>query len=770
MPRRRKDGGGSESLPLELAQAEPAPLADEARARYLNYALSVITARALPDVRDGLKPVQRRILYTMFQELKLRSDARYRKSAAVVGEVMGKFHPHGDSAIYDALVRLAQSFMMRMPLVDGRGNFGSPDGDGAAAMRYTEAKLMPLADTLMTELSQQTVALRPNYDGTRQEPVVLPARFPNLLVNGSQGIAVGMATSIPPHAPREVIDACLKLILRPDIEIVDLIKTLKGPDFPTGGELVASPQALLDIYTKGQGSLTLRGEWRVEEGSARERLFVITSIPYGIERCTLVERIAAQIIDRKLPLLTDVRDESTDDCRVVCEMRNEAQAEQVASYLYKHTPLATHVAFNLTCLVPIDEGRIAAPRRLNLKEMLRYFLDFRMEVTTKRLAYDLGSLEARIHLLEGFEIIFADVDEVVRIIRSSDGRKEAHQSLCKRFGLSDKQSDAILELRLYRLAKLEVFEIERELADKRSRADALRKLLESESDRWNLIAAELSEIKESFRSKRLTRVIGHAEEVAIDAESLIVDEAAVVVLTAQGWVKRQQKLRDAGATRVRDGDSVLATCEASTRRIVTFFSDQGYAYSTFVAEVPPTTGYGVPIQSLFKLRDGEQIIGLALTDAAAPAQVLFATQGGFGARVGSELFAEPSTRAGRRFARVAEGDAVLAVMPCVGESSPLVVLSAAGRLLRATLGEVSLLGGPGKGVTLMRLEANDEVLLVCAPADEAAVIVAEHDSGKQHRVRTKGIVPSKRGGKGGSLFKRGRLIRAMLEVPPGPVL
>jgi DNA gyrase subunit A len=415
MARRRKKKGAPQ-IELPMDSIEDASLVVEAQRRYLNYALSVITSRALPDVRDGLKPVQRRILYAMYHELRLRSDVKHRKSAAIVGDVMGKFHPHGDTAIYDALVRMAQSFTLREPLVDGRGNFGSPDGDSAAAMRYTEARLQKLADELLVELAKKTVAFRPNYDGRLFEPIVLPARFPNLLINGSQGIAVGMATSIPPHNLSEVIQACVALI-DGDLSTKQLMKFVKGPDFPTGGELISSKSELAAAYEDGHGSLKLRGEWKTEKPRSGNPSIVIHSIPYSVERSTIVEKIAEVIIARKLPLLLDVRDESTDDCRIVCEMKKDADPQLIMAYLYKNTPLQTNVQVNLTCLVPTANPEVAAPQRLGLKAILRHFLDFRMEVVTKRLEFELDQLLKRIHILEGFVIIFDALDEAIRIMR-----------------------------------------------------------------------------------------------------------------------------------------------------------------------------------------------------------------------------------------------------------------------------------------------------------------------------------------------------------------
>ncbi|MFT3865214.1 MAG: DNA gyrase subunit A [Solirubrobacterales bacterium] len=432
-------------------------LAQETQRRYLNYALSVITSRALPDVRDGLKPVQRRILYAMQNELHLRFDAKYIKCARIVGDVMGKFHPHGDASIYDALVRQAQDFTMSAPLVDGRGNFGSADGDSAAAMRYTEARLSKLASELLNELGKKTVGFRPNYDGTRSEPIVLPARYPNLLVNGCQGIAVGMATSIPPHNFKEVVDACVALIDNPDGGLTEVLKHMRGPDFPTGGQLLSSKRELREVYENGQGSLKLRAEYKVEEPKKKGNpSLIITSIPYAVERRSIVEKIAEVIISKKLPALLDVRDESTDVCRIVCEFKAGTDPQLVMAYLYKHTPLATNVQVNLTCLVPVADSDVATPQRLDLVSILKHFLTFRMDVVKKRIEFDLEQLRRRIHILEGFERIFDVLDETIAIIRKSEGKEDAAQKLMKRFGLDAEQVDAILELKLYRLAKLEI--------------------------------------------------------------------------------------------------------------------------------------------------------------------------------------------------------------------------------------------------------------------------------------------------------------------------
>ncbi|MDQ2647862.1 MAG: DNA topoisomerase 4 subunit A, partial [Myxococcota bacterium] len=491
-PKGRPGGPGNEPPPAD----EPANLVELAQTRYLNYALSVITSRALPDVRDGLKPVQRRILYTMWQQ-NLTSDAKHRKCAKVVGDVMGSYHPHGDAAIYDALVRMAQPFAMRAPLADGSGNFGSLDGDPAAAMRYTECRLSPVASELLGEIEEDTVHFRPNYDGTKTEPVVLPARLPNLLVNGATGIAVGMATNIPPHNPHEVCQAALRLLDAllegKQLSSRELCRTIKGPDFPTGGQIVASSEDIKAAYETGQGTLKVRGTWKPAGSSKGSKTVHITSIPYAVNKSTLVERIADVVQSRKMPLLLDVRDVSTDDVCIELELKKEADEQKVLAYLYKHTPLQSSFALNLTCLVPTENPEVGRPERLDLSQILWHFLHFRLEVVTRRLGYELAALAKRIHILEGFEKIFDALDQILKIIRASEGKADAADKIMKKFGLDAEQTDAILELKLYRLARLEILVIQKELKEKRKRVKEIRGLLdETESrGRWGIVRSEL---------------------------------------------------------------------------------------------------------------------------------------------------------------------------------------------------------------------------------------------------------------------------------------
>ena len=492
------------------------PLHEAARARYLNYALSVITARALPDVRDGLKPVQRRILYTMWQQ-NLRADAKHRKSATVVGAVLGNYHPHGDSSVYDALVRMAQPFSLRYPLVDGSGNFGSLDGDAAAAYRYTEARLARLADELLIELEQDTVAERPNFDGTKSEPVVLPARIPNLLVNGSTGIAVGMATNIPPHNLGEICTALLKLLDNDELTSVQLCKWVKGPDFPTGGQILNSPEELKEIYKTGTGAIRLRATWKLGESSRASKTVIITSIPYTVDKSELVQRIGDITLSRKLPPLVDVRDVSTDDVRIELELKRDADEKMVMAYLFKHTPLQTNFNVNLTCLIPTENPEVGRPERLDLKAMLWHFLHFRLDVVTRRLEYERAALARRMHLLEGFAKVFDALDEILRIVRKSEGKQDAAAQIMKRFELDAEQTDAILELKIYRLARLEILVIQQELDAARRRSRELVAALKDEAKRWALVRSEIEAIRTAdpalARDARRTIMAGDDGEV-----------------------------------------------------------------------------------------------------------------------------------------------------------------------------------------------------------------------------------------------------------------
>ena len=746
----------------------PINLSDEARKRYLTYALSVITSRALPDVRDGLKPVQRRILYGMWNE-GVSSDAKYRKCANVVGVVMGQFHPHGDQSIYDAMVRMAQEFSLRYPLVDGHGNFGSVDGDAAAAMRYTEARLQKLAEEMLGELQQRTVPLRPNYDGTRTEPVVLPSKLPQLLMNGTTGIAVGMATNIPPHHLGELIEACLDLIKDPKLETKDLLKSIKGPDFPTGGQILNSKKELREIYETGQGAVRLRGEWKLEERARGGQNIIVTSIPYTVNKSTLVSRIGEIITDRKLPALVDVRDESTKEVRIVMELKRDSDAELVMTYLFKHTPLQTNFNVNLTCLVPTENPEVGTPKRLDLKAMLWHFLEFRLEVVTKRLSFQLEQLKARLHILEGFEKVYDALDEMIKIIRKSEGKADAAEKLIVRFKLSAEQVEAILEMKLYKLARLEILVIQKELKEKRAEARELSELLKTDKagvrSRWALVKDELEQVGKTYADKRRTKVSGPVEEVEYSEEAFIADEDCQVVVTRDGWVKRVRELKDPTSTRMREGDELMALIAGSLKSSLIFFSSAGAAYTTRFNDVPPSTGYGDPVQKLFKFDDNERIVGAVSLDPRLPIPTMMVavSKDGYGLRFKLDAHKEVSTRSGRRFAKCGEGDEIIGVSGCV-EKDLLAVVTKKTNALVCKVAEVNELAGPGRGVTVIKTAEDDQVMTFLCTTKKDVEIQLETAKGKTLKFSPGRYEVTGRGGKGREMSKKDEIktvIRAL---------
>ena len=771
-------GGSTDAVPLHEA----------AQSRYLNYALSVITSRALPDVRDGLKPVQRRILYTMWQQ-NLTADAKHRKCAKVVGDVMGSYHPHGDAALYETLVRMAQPFSLRYPLIEGSGNFGSLDGDSAAAMRYTECRLARLSDEMLEEIERRTVAFRPNYDGTRTEPVVLPARIPNLLINGATGIAVGMATNVPPHHLGEVCTALIKLLDNPDLSSVQLCRYVKGPDFPTGGRILNTAEELKEIYKSGSGSIRLRATWEEGPTSRGGRTIYITSIPYAMNKAGLVERIAEVVLSRKLPPLVDVKDVSTDDVRIELELKKDADPQLVMAYLFKHTPLQTNIFVNLTCLIPTENPEVGRPERLDLKAILWHFLHFRLEVVTNRLEHELEALKKRIHILEGFEKVFDALDEIIRIIRKSEGKADSAEKIMKRFDLDAEQTDAILELKLYRLARLEILVIQNELGEKRKRARQITALLKDEESRWKLVRDEIEEMQAKYAKgdKRRT-LIEAAEEVEFTADDFIVEEDNVVIVSRDGWVKRQKEVRDLSTTRLREGDSVLAVLPGSTRSSVVFFSNFGAAYTSRMIDVPASTGYGEPVQKLFKLRDRERIIAafsldpraigqisatprkgaVVAADEVPPVHAVAVTSDGYSLRFSLEPFVEPSTRAGRRYARPSDGAEVVGVAVITG-SEIVIAATQEARAILCRADEVNFLSGPGKGVILIKLQADeDRVLGFIASTGERDIMRVETSRGAEQTISTAKYEVTGRGGKGRELLQRGQFTRVITSDVENP--
>lgn len=761
-------------------QIETVAIHEEIRARFLRYAMSVVTGRALPDVRDGLKPVHRRILFTMYHDSNLTFDRKAAKCAQIVGDVMGRYHPHGDGAIYDALVRMSQDWVMRVPHVHGEGNFGSVDGDPPAAYRYTEAKLTKAAESLLSELDQDTVDMRDNYAGNRKEPVVLPAQYPNLLVNGTTGIAVGMATNIPPHNLREVLNACAYLIDNPDATVANLLDKVKGPDFPLGGKLITDRASLRAIYETGEGSLKVQGEWKLEELPKGGKQIVITSIPYSVDKGQLENIIGGIIEDKKVPHLTGLTNESNDKdgMRIVLDLKPGADPNAAMAYLYKHTELQKNFAYNMTALVPGSDGRSMVPKdKLSLKDILQHFLDFRLITVRRRFEYDLRILKKRIHILEGFEIIFDALDKAIKIIRNSDGKADAAEKLMKEFDLDEEQTTAILDSQLYKIAQMEIQKIRDELRDKRKEAERIEGILKSTRKQWSIIKGELEALAEALGERRKTRIAADEDILEFDEQAYIVRENTNVVLTKDGWVKRVGRLQSVESTRVREGDEVIAVVPGSTLDPIAFFADDGTAYTTRINEIPASSGYGEPLAKFFKIADGVRVIAAIGCDprfvaADQPAKgdlpggpyLFVATSAGNVIRTPLAAYRTESTKAGRRFARVDTGDKVMTVQLCRDEDA-VMLITKEGRLIYFALDEVNVLAGVGKGVMGIKLDDKDECLggTILKTSNRLYQLAVETQSGRTQEFGGSSYQPVSRGGKG---FKPGERTKFARVIPP----
>ena len=757
-------------------------ISHETRKRYLNYALSVISSRALPDARDGLKPVQRRILYAMYDGLGLTADSKYVKCARITGDTCGRLHPHGNSACYEALVRMAQDFSLRYPLVAGWGNFGSIMGLPPAAERYTEARLTLLAEQLMNELRYETVDFRPTYDNAMQEPVVLPARFPNLLVNGSQGIAVGMATSIPPHNLREVIDAAVHLIHDRDASVAQLMKHMKGPDFPLGGRIISERRELRMVYEEGRGSIKVRAEWQTDREKRKEvpERLVVYSIPYGVETGPLLAAIGDIVASRKLPQLVDVSDHSDEKngLRIVLKLKNAEDAEPVMAYLYKHTALEQNFAYNSTALIPDEHGALV-PKRLNLSELLLCFLDFRFDTVRRRFAFLLEQLKRRIHILQGFKIVFDGLDRALKIIRASDGKQDAKVRLMKAFPLDEEQTLAILEMQLYKISQLEIDDILRELREKKKEAAEITALLASNRKLWKVVESELKELAEKFGDKRRT-TLGSTEEIAeFDPEAYIVRENTNVVVSREGWIKRVGRLTSIENTRIRDGDEVLAVAPGSTLDHLVVFTSEGIAYTIRIDQVPASSGYGEPLAKHFRMGDGAAVVAAISTDARftpadkkvkgeqSPAPFLMvATTRGQVLRIPFSPFRSASTKVGRKFCRLGAGDKVVFV-DLVRSATTMFLATGAARIIHFAVTDVPVLSGAGKGVRGMKVATDDQVLgaaLLTHPRDCLHVITTSEKEMVFGQVKYE---VTSRGGKGIRTSHRSgfaRILRPPIEL------
>ena len=708
-------------------------LGKEMQASFLEYSMSVIVSRALPDVRDGLKPVHRRILYAM-NESGYTPNRPHMKSARTVGDVIGKYHPHGDSAVYDTMVRLAQPFSMRVPLVDGHGNFGSIDGDSAAAMRYTEARLDKAAMELLRDLDKETVDFQPNYDESLEEPKVLPARFPNLLVNGSNGIAVGMATNIPPHNLGETIDATCMMLDNPDITTEELMTALPGPDFPTGG-IIMGKKGILDAYETGRGSLTVRAKCTIEDRKNGKSSIVVSEIPYQVNRKRLLEKLGELVRDKKLPEISNIHDAADrHGIDIVIDLKQNALPQVVLNKLYKHTQL--QVGFGVIMLALVD----GVPRVLSLKEMLFYYIEHQKEVIERRTRFELKKAEERAHILDGYIIALDNIDEVIHIIRSSQTDKEAGARLTERFGLSKKQTDAILEMRLRRLTGLEREKIEQELADLREKIAYYKRVLEDEGLLKQIIKDELQEIKKKFGTPRKTQLSGDAKD--IDVEDLIAEENVVVTMTKAGYVKRlpvttyrQQKRGGKGMQGVslKDNDYVEHLFVASTHSYMLFFSTAGKVYRLKVYELPEASRHarGTAIVNLLPLQKGETISAVIATkEFPEDEYLMFATEHGMVKKTSMDLY-DRTRRDGLIAINLKEGDQLISVRRvAVGEK--VIMVSSAGKAIMWSEGEVRAMGRDTMGVKGMTVPADAHVLgMEIAKPGSDLFVITEKGYGKR---------------------------------------
>ncbi len=706
---------------------------DEMKTSYLDYAMSVIVSRALPDVRDGLKPVHRRILYAM-NELGLSPDKPYRKSARVVGDVLGKYHPHSDASVYDAMVRLAQDFNTRYPLVDGHGNFGSIDGDSPAAMRYTEVKMTKLAMEMLRDINKETVDYRPNFDETLKEPVVLPSRFPNLLVNGSSGIAVGMATNIPPHNLNEVIDGLIMLIDDPDTDIDELMKVIKGPDFPTGA-MIMGKEGIKSAYKTGRGKLTIRAIAEIEEHNRGRNKIVITEIPYQVNKAKLIEKIAELVRDKKIEGISDLRDESDrEGMRIAIELKRDANPNIVLNNLYKQTQLET--TFGVIMLALVNDE----PKILNLKQTLVYYLDHQKEIITRRTQYDLNKAEERAHIVEGLKIALDNIDEVINIIRNSKEEAIARQKLMDNFGLSEKQAQAILNMRLRRLTGLEREKLEEEYESLIKEINKFREILSNERLIYQIIKEELLEIKEKHGDKRRTRIMPSVDE--IDIEDMIEKEDVIITLTHFGYIKRvpedvykTQKRGGKGITGLttREDDFVEDLFITSTHDTILFFTNKGKVYSLKAYEIPEGTrqSKGTAIINLLNLTGDEKVSAVIPIKKYDPEiNIVFITKKGIIKKTKLEQFRN-IRKNGIIAITLKEDDELIEVRKTNGKRE-LIIVTANGMSTRFNEEDVREMGRTAMGVKAITLKENDKVVAMdLVEKDKYLLVVSEYGFGKR---------------------------------------
>ncbi len=710
----------------------PVGIEEQMRTSYLRYAMSVIVDRALPDVRDGLKPVQRRILYSM-SELGMRPDRPHRKSARIVGEVIGKYHPHGESAIYDAMVRMAQDFSFRYMLVDGHGNFGSVDGDPAAAMRYTEARLSRLAEEMLRDLDKDTVDFIPNFDDTLEQPEVLPSRFPNLLVNGASGIAVGMATNIPPHNLGEVIDGLVMLIDNPDLPVKALQRAIKGPDFPTGG-IILGHDGIDEAYATGRGRIRMRGKVQLEQLSSGKTRIVVTELPYMVNKARLIEKIAELVREKRIDGITELRDESDrTGMRIAMEIRRDTNPHVVLNRLYKHTQLQD--TFGVIMLALVD----GEPKVLSLKEVLQHYLEHQRDVVTRRTQFELRRAEERAHILEGYRIALDHIDEIIRLIRASASDREAKEGLMSQFGLTEKQAVAILDMQLRRLTGLEREKIETEYAELLQKIARYREILGDVKEVYGIIREELLEIKAKYGDPRRTEITGRSGDIKI--EDMIADEDIVVTLTHQGYIKRipvdayrSQRRGGRGITALttKEEDFVEHLFITSTHSHIVFFTNKGKMYRLKGYEIPEAgrQARGVAIINLIQIEPGEKVQAvIAISKYGDSEYLVMATKKGRVKKTALEEFDSP--RVGLIGIVLEEGDELIGVRLTDGDEEILLV-TREGMSIRFSETEVRAMGRATMGVKGITLDEGDEVVSMnVVEPDGQLLVVTERGYGKR---------------------------------------
>ena len=754
----------------------PVAIQDEMKDSYIDYSMSVIIGRALPDVRDGLKPVHRRILYAM-HELGLTHNKPYKKCARVVGEVLGKYHPHGDKAVYDTLVRMAQDFSMRYPLIDGQGNFGSIDGDSAAAMRYTESRMERIAEELLVDIEKNTVNFQPNFDGSLKEPVVLPSRIPQLLLNGSSGIAVGMATNIPPHNLRELTEAVKLVIDNPDIEIKDIMKVLKGPDFPTAG-IICGKDPILKMYKTGRGHLKVRGRAGIESGKHGKDQIIITEIPYGINKSSLLDKMVDLVQNKVITGVSDIRDESDKEgTRIVLELKRGENARVILNKLYKHTQLQT--TYNAILLV-ISNGK---PQVMNLKELLQAFIDHRVEIIRRATQYDLEKAQKRAHILEGFKIALAHIDEVIAIIKKSPNRETAEKRLIAKFDLSKEQAEAILNMRLYQLTNLEAEKIEKEYLELIKEIERLQSILASEKKVLNIIKADMDEIAKKYGDERRTDIV--ADEEDIDIEDLIADQGCVITISHRGFIKRtavsqyrRQKRGGKGVYGVNmvSDDFVEHLFTASTHDYILIFTKNGQLYWLKVYMLPEggRVWRGKALANILSLPKEDAIAAMIkIRNFEEKFSVVMCTKKGIIKKTSIKEFSNPR-KTGIRAIKVNKGDEVISAKLC-REGDNILLVTKNGMSILFPEEQVREMGRTAAGVRGIKLGKGDEVVsceIVSHELEGTLLVVCENGYGKRTRIKEYRL--QNRGGKGIIAIKttqrNGKVVSALKVVDEDEIM